>query len=93
MQKEKVLVQEEFKVVAVSKNTNSFGLRSVIMIAKSGKAFEVLCNSMNAPEQGKFLTLNLTEEGELDSIKEIGLYEVPQKLSPPPKALLEEIFG
>ena len=37
---------KSFRVAAVSKNTNSFGLRQYIMVARDGEAFSVLCNDL-----------------------------------------------
>lgn len=33
--------RKEFKVVAVSENTNSFGLRQMIVVARDGETYKV----------------------------------------------------
>ena len=43
----------KFKVVAVSTNTNSFGLRQMIMVSRDGHTYKACFNSLNVKERGK----------------------------------------
>lgn len=42
----------EVRVVAVSSNTNSFGLHSVVLFAKDGRAYQTLSNDLSLPLRG-----------------------------------------
>lgn len=43
---------KQFKVVRVSENTNSFGLRGHWLIAKDGEAWEIACSATNCKKIG-----------------------------------------
>lgn len=47
---------QDFKIVAVSSNTNSFGLKQMIMVAKDGTAFKGCFNSLNVKNKGETIT-------------------------------------
>jgi hypothetical protein len=84
--------QEEFKVVATSSNMNSFGLYGVVIMARTGEAFEIACNSLNKPDKGEMLQVTLTDSGNLNNIKGIN-YEIPKKLDKAPKDVVKEVFA
>jgi len=42
----------DFKVVAVSTNTNSFGLRQMIMVSKDGHTYTACFNYLNVKDRG-----------------------------------------
>jgi hypothetical protein len=50
---------EEFKVVAVSDNTNSFGLRQMISVSRHGKVFKACGNSLNTMSKGTTFCLSI----------------------------------
>lgn len=53
------------KVLTVSKNTNSFGLKSMILLADNAQGYQALTNEINLRPAGTFLnvdTSNTTEE-------------------------------
>lgn len=64
---------KEFKVVAVSTNTNSFGLHNVVMVARDGEAWQAGASYLNVPKQGAMVTLTFRE-----SANGIGLEKYPQ---------------
>jgi hypothetical protein len=43
----------EFRVVAVSTNTNSFGLRQMILLSKDGHTFNACFNYLNVKQKGE----------------------------------------
>jgi len=86
-----------FIVAAVSENTNSFGLHSVIMIARSGTAFQVLQNSLNKPEEGVVKNINTkcNEEGEVlsyDFTLSLNGAECPNQLINAPEEVVSEAW-
>jgi len=60
-------VNKEFKVVAVSENTNSFGLKEMIMVAKDGTAYKGCFNSLNIKTKGETIigVSSINDNGEL----------------------------
>jgi hypothetical protein len=84
--------QEEFKVVTTSSNMNSFGLYGVIIMARTGEAFEIACSSLNKPDKGKMLQATLTDSGRLHDIKGVN-YEIPKMLDKAPKDVVKEVFA
>lgn len=48
---------KRFKVAAVSSNTNSFGLREHVLIAKDGEAWKCLVNSLHTLKVGCYISL------------------------------------
>lgn len=51
------MYSENFKVVAVSSNSNSFGLRQIVLVAKSGVAFKACASTLNLPEKDSTVTV------------------------------------
>ena len=78
-----------FRVASVSDNTNSFGLTGMVLIAKSGEAWEVGASSLAVKKKGEDLTVPIEPNGDLDWASR-GL-EIARRLQPdcPPKALAE----
>ncbi len=66
-----------FTVVAVSKNTNSFGLHSIIILAKDGTGWQLL-KSSDLPKAGDDLTFEI-ENGHL-VLPRFHSYECPTNL-------------
>ena len=42
-----------FKLLCISRNRNSFGLRGCILVAKDGECWEVASNDLNCPQVGR----------------------------------------
>lgn len=85
-----MILQTLFKVVSISSNTNSFGLHGVVIVDKSGLAFEVGVSYINLPAKGNIFTGEVTENGNLHSLP--FSYEIPRKLAAPDAATLAEIW-
>lgn len=69
-------------VVAISDNTNSFGLRQIILLAKDGTGFKACSNVLNLPEENEIIP-NLYSRGwELIEVIE----------SNPPKEIVDKIW-
>jgi len=86
---------KDFKVVGLSDNTNSFGLRGVIFVAKDGEAWQAGANSINCPEKGDTIKLIYREvsEGVLSKYPDFPAgFEIPERKPDPPAALLKEFF-
>ena len=86
-----VIQTKPFKVVAVSGNANSFGLKGIIMVAKDGMAFEA----------AKYLGIDPLKIGDLvivpvnDAGKPNFAYagfEIPRELTNVPAEVLAEIW-
>jgi len=75
-----------FKVVAVSSNTNSFGLYGVIMIAQDGEAWKAAHGQLGLPKQGDTLLIDPTAWGASG-------FEIPEKLPQPPAEVVSEAWG
>lgn len=90
------MLYKEFKVVTVSKNTNSFGLRGFIAVAKDGDAFEAAANYLNVPKKGSTLQIahvndrdgNPTEKCDYGA----GYYEIPRQLDKCPADVVKAIW-
>lgn len=46
-----------FKVAAVSSNTNSFGLKQMVVVAEDGTAYKTCANYLNVKEKGDTITM------------------------------------
>lgn len=73
------IVHTEFTVVAVSKNTNSFGLHGVVLLSESGIGFEVGANSLNVRKVGDKLQVPHHEGSENFTFASFG-FEIPRRL-------------
>lgn len=86
---------KKFKCVAVSENTNSFGLFQCVLITNTGGAYKACANSLNIPKrgddvwveylldkEGKFAGYNFARNG----------FEIPERLPDAPKEVIDEIF-
>jgi hypothetical protein len=88
--KNPVQTVKHFMVVAASKNTNSFGLRGMVLMARNGEAWQVAANHMNVRKQGDLLRVPV-RGGDPDWA---GLgYETPKKLPTAPANVAAEVWG
>ena len=85
--------QKEFKVVAVSENQNSFGLRQMVMVAKDGSAFRACFNSLNEKKKDELIvgTVTVNEMGK-ELRTEFTGGELVEKLLSPPLDTVREIW-
>jgi hypothetical protein len=86
----------DFKVVAVSENTNSFGLSQCVLVANNGLAYKVCANSINIPKEGDIVkipykagangisdaTLNFASRG----------FEIPERIEDAPREIIDEVW-
>lgn len=80
----------EFKVAAISSNTNAFGLYGCILVARDGTVYEVASNNLNLPEKGK--TVRVKVEAGTPAFHKKG-WEVPTRKPDAPAAVVKEIWG
>lgn len=71
-----------FKVVSVSKNVNSFGLRGHVLVARNGEAWEVGANHLNSKKIGEVVSLH----GSFSD------FEIPRRLPTAPKNVVDEVW-
>jgi len=83
---------KQFKVVAHSSNTNSFGLRQFVAIAQDGTAFSACANSLNLPEKNSLIKLELSKTKTLN-FSSNGMWELPEQLPDAPLYLVQEIWA
>lgn len=80
---------DQFRVVSVSENTNSFGLRQMILMSRSGVAYKVCSNHLNVKRMGQVIDVSVNRFGSYDWAS-LG-FELPEKAvrQPPPEVLKE----
>lgn len=82
----------QLKVVAVSSNTNSFGLYNQIFFTSDGKAYQASANEINVLKRHDVLTVpDNTENAILNFFVTRG-FELGEQLSTPPLAAIKEVF-
>ena len=98
-------VEDNFKVVAVSSNTNSFGLTGIVAVSKAGEAFQFgYNNSLNPVKRGDIVSLSFPipqksffyfrNKGEsLPILMNGNTIEIPEVLPAPPDDVLKELFS
>jgi len=79
------------KVVSKSSNSNSLGLTGHILVSPWGSAYEIALNQLNSLEQDQEVTVWADPFGEPNLSELNG--ELVRRLSPPPKEVLDEIWG
>jgi hypothetical protein len=92
-----------YKVAAISGNTNSFGLRSVILVSPECHVWQVLSNALSLPKLGAEFVLNLpsakflkakgmTPDGYTGSCWSGKGWECPEQLPDCPIVVAREVF-
>lgn len=96
--KKQTTITEIFIAVAISENTNSFGLHQAVLIAKDGTTFKACASYLSIPKRGDKVKvpLTLTEvDGDIKkdyNFAEAG-FEIPEKIDSPPSEVLAEIWN
>ena len=87
------IVIKEFKVIAVSENTNSFGLKQMVMVAKDGTTFKGCFNSLNVKDELDIIeaTIVLNAAGEATSTSFKG-GELVEKMIDAPQMVIDDIW-
>lgn len=84
---------EQFKVLMVSENHNSFGLRQCVMIAKDGTAFKACANDLNIPKKGDTLEVPVTVGKFKTNYNFSALsFEIPERMEDAPKGVIKEVW-
>lgn len=83
----------EFKVVAISSNTNSFGLRQMVLLSRSGLAYKACFNSLNVKNVNEIINGVATfSDGKVISVAFVG-GELVQKIRKPSKDIIYDAWG
>jgi hypothetical protein len=89
-----------FKVVAISSNRNSFGLRGMVLMAKNGVVYQVGTNDLNAKSVGDEVHVPCNWDGvDADGIPQIEHHfhqfgwEIPERLPDAPDNVIDEVWG
>ena len=82
-----------FKVVAVSQNTNSFGLFGHILLAGDGEAWQAAAGSMYRRKRGDVFTLSYHPDlpGRYLNCGQLG-FEIPERLKDAPPEVVQEVW-
>jgi RecG-like helicase len=82
----------QLKVVAVSTNHNSFGLRNMIFIGDNGEGWQAAANDLNVRSKGD--VLRIPDDGDIGLHLAGFNFEIPSRLNPdPPAKLMKEVWG
>jgi len=86
-------IAQNFKVVAVSQNTNSFGLRQMVMVSRDGTTCTGCFNSLNVKQKGESISgqVNILHD-KIISVSFPGGELVKLGDEKAPKAVLKQIF-
>jgi len=85
------LMTKPFRVVAVSKNRNSFGLSGLVLIAQDGEAWEVGASQQYLKAKGDGVAVPVVGKRGRD-FAALG-YEIPCRLPKAPPAVIAEVWG
>ena len=80
---------KEFIVASVSSNTNSFGLRGMVLVARDGEAWQVGANDINVKKKGEVLRIPGRKTAR--NFAALG-FEIPERLKDAPPGVLTEIW-
>ena len=76
--------RKDFKVVAKSENTNSFGLYQFVVLATDGEAFKL--------HGSQYVNKSKGDTVEQKDGRFIG-FEMPEQLENAPEGVIKEVFG
>ena len=80
---------EKFKVVAVSENTNSFGLKQMKLVGKSGVLYTACANYLNVRKEGETFLVDTNGKGD----HFFNCFELVERHGSLSKAKVSKIFG
>jgi hypothetical protein len=83
----------EFKVISVSENTNSFGLKQMVMVGRKGEAYKGCFNYLNVKKRGEIIhgIVTLNDDAEIKCVEFTGV-ELVQRIEDAPEDVLKEIW-
>lgn len=91
---------QTFKVAAVSENTNSFGLRGMILMRENGVTYQVGANYLRVKKVGETVTVPC-DWNEVDPMGDpmvnyhfysLG-FEIPERLPDAPENVVREVWN
>lgn len=83
-----------FKLASLSSNTNSFGLRGAVLVARDGDAWEVGINHLavdHLRSNGNKVTLDVDDEGHIHG-SPVFSFEIPRKFPKAPPEVIRQLF-
>lgn len=85
----------EFKVLAVSQNTNSFGLKQMIMVGRKGEAYKGCFNCLNVKKQGEVIHGIVTLNEDTAEFKHVEFTggELVQRVEDVPETILKDVWS
>lgn len=86
-----IVREKTYLVASVSENTNSFGLRGMVLVADNGEAWEVAANDLNLKAKGDRVTTPVDRQG-FPTFVGLG-FEIPRQLGNAPQIVVDEIWG
>lgn len=85
-----------FKVVAVSANTNSFGLYQCIMIARDGRAYKACASYLNVPKKDSIVNVPAILDASGNPTSRFNFaalsFEIPEQIETAPEEVVAEIW-
>lgn len=82
-----------FRVAAVSKNTNSFGLKQMVMIARNGMAYKACFNYLNVKEKGEDIIGHTTSNDSGEVIRcEFTGGELVERIDDAPEEVVTAVY-
>ena len=88
-------IKKEFRVIAKSSNTNSFGLHQLVVVAKDGEAYTLHASMYNAKEFGQpmYKTLIINDDnGNVEQGYFLGT-EMPERIEDAPEEVIKEVWN
>lgn len=85
-------VRQQFKVAAVSDNTNSFGLYNHVFIAQDGTALSAAGNATCKRRHKVGSSVQLDPKAPRTGLTALG-FEIPERLPPAPPEAVEAVWG
>ncbi len=79
-------IPTEYKVVAVSSNCNSFGLKSHVVLSRKGEGWSILANDLNEKKHGDIITVQGSNFSALG-------FECPTQLPHADEKAIKEVWG
>lgn len=80
---------KQFKVAAVSRNANAFGLRGMVLMARDGESWQVGANSLNVRKQGAVIDVPLSDgQPNFSALS----FEIPSRMTKPGPEVIEAVW-
>ena len=83
---------DAYIVVTVSKNTNSFGLRGMIVVNRQGRTWTVAANALNVLNRGDQIVAPISGVDNDPNWEQFG-FEIPHELPEMPSRAVEECWA